>query len=216
MHGGASNSLAAFEPEPRPALFLDRDGVLNEDRGYVLSPDALRIIDQAPEAVARANAAGIPVVLVTNQSAVGRGLISRRQLAAIHDRLASMLAARGARLNATYVCMHRPAEHCSCRKPAPGLFLRAAHDLHIDLSRSAMVGDRVCDLIAALRAGCRYRILVRPDSHPGAVRLRLVQATVRSLAPAVDLVLDWLGPSSTLEVGGSELTAKADWTANDT
>lgn len=135
------------------AVFLDRDGTINEDVGYLADPDRLRLIPGAARAIARLNQAGLPVVVVTNQSGVARGLIDPDVLPRIHARLAGLLAVEGARLDALYVCPHYPfgtrtefVRTCDCRKPAPGMVHRAVAELAVDTSRSYLVGDKLSDM----------------------------------------------------------------------
>jgi histidinol-phosphate phosphatase family protein len=137
----------------RPAVFVDRDGTLVEDVGYCCRPEDLRLLPGAAPAVALLNRAGLPVVVVTNQSAVARGYLSPQGLDAIHARLREVLAAGGAHLDAIYVCPHHPRDGCPCRKPKPGLLHRAAADLGLDLARSYVVGDRAADVEVARAVG---------------------------------------------------------------
>jgi D-glycero-D-manno-heptose 1,7-bisphosphate phosphatase len=173
----------------RPALFLDRDGVLTREDDWVLAPHQVELLPGAAEGLRRLNLAGVPAVVVTNQSALARGWIDERGLAAIHARLAELLAEQGARVDAIYHCPHHPTagagdltRACDCRKPEPGLLVRAARELGLDLSASWMVGDAGRDLEAAWRAGARAA-LVR--SGKGAAELG-------RLARAPDLVCDTL------------------------
>lgn len=180
-----------------PTVFLDRDGVLNDDRvagdGWVLTPSEMVLLPGAAEAVARLNRAGCVVIVVTNQSCVGRGLLDRAALGAIHDRLRAELARAGAHLDAIYTCPHRPDDGCACRKPRPGLLLRAAAERPIDFSRAVMIGDRQSDLEAAARVGCAGVLVLSgaglasladpSDSGPRPVH------TAADLAAAVDWVL---------------------------
>jgi D-glycero-D-manno-heptose 1,7-bisphosphate phosphatase len=152
---------------PRPALFLDRDGVINEEVEYLSDPARVSLIPGAAAAIAQLNAASIPVVVVTNQSGLARGMFGPADLAAVTSRLAALLAAEGAHLDASYHCPHHPdgvvpdlAIACACRKPGIKLLLDAATDLDLDLPRSALVGDKPSDLGAARAAGCAA-ILVR-------------------------------------------------------
>lgn len=146
----------------RSAAFLDRDGVLNEDDGYVFRPEALRLVNGAPEAVRRLNDAGRLVVVVTNQSGVARGLFDEEAMHRFNDHLRSVLASRGARLDAIYACPFHPdgviepfrRDHPD-RKPRPGMILRAIRELAIDPTSSFLIGDRDVDLAAAAAAGVR-------------------------------------------------------------
>ncbi|MBV9773562.1 MAG: HAD family hydrolase, partial [Gemmatimonadetes bacterium] len=133
-------------PHLKPAVFLDRDGTVIHDAEYLSDPAGVRLMPGAGEAVARLNRAGIPVVLVTNQSGIGRGYFTEADFRAVQARLAEVLAAAGARLDAVYYCPHGPDDGCDCRKPALGLWLRAAREMGLDLERSWYVGDRARDL----------------------------------------------------------------------
>jgi D-glycero-D-manno-heptose 1,7-bisphosphate phosphatase len=151
----------------RRAVFLDRDGTVIKEANYLRSVRQLRLIPGAAQAIHRLNAAGFAVVITTNQSGVARGLLTEPALAAIHEALRKRLTRRGARLDAIYYCPHHPEarvaayrRRCRCRKPAPGMLLRAARDLDLDLRASFVVGDSARDLEAGRRAGCRT-VLVR-------------------------------------------------------
>ena len=146
----------------RPALFIDRDGTLTEEVGYVNHPRRLRLLPRSAEAVRRLNQAAVPVVVVTNQAGVARGYFSPEVLAAVNAELLRQLKEAGTSVDAVYVCPHHPSageppyrQDCDCRKPRPGLLTRAAVDLALDLSRSAVVGDKPSDLEAAARVGAR-------------------------------------------------------------
>jgi D-glycero-D-manno-heptose 1,7-bisphosphate phosphatase len=186
----------------RRACFLDRDGTLVRELDWIVSPDQLELLPGAARAVARLNEAGWTVVLATNQSAVGRGLVDEAGLERIHARLAQLLAREGARLDAIEWCPHHPTEAvgayrraCGCRKPAPGLLLRAAERLGLDLAASAVIGDAGRDLEAAHRAGVGRAILVQ--SGKGERELARLAAegaappeVARDLAEAVGMLLD--------------------------
>lgn len=137
------------------AVFLDRDGTINEEVEYLDDPEDLRLIPGAAEAIRLLNQARVPAIVVTNQAGVGRGYFSEARVEAIHQQLTKQLAAHGARLDAVYYCPHHPDEGCDCRKPNPGMLKRAAQEHGIDLGRSFAVGDKVSDLEAGRRAGCR-------------------------------------------------------------
>jgi D-glycero-D-manno-heptose 1,7-bisphosphate phosphatase len=149
------------------AVFLDRDGTLIEEVNYLSRVEQVRLIPGAAAAVRRLNDAGARVVVVTNQAGVARGYFPEERVAEVHARLSAVLSEQGARVDAYYHCPHHAAEgvgayklDCDCRKPKPGMLLAAARDLGLDLSRSWMVGDKVCDLKAGAAAGCRT-VLVR-------------------------------------------------------
>jgi D-glycero-D-manno-heptose 1,7-bisphosphate phosphatase len=145
----------------RPAVFLDRDGVLCEDRAdYVKSRAEWRWVPGAIEGAASLAKAGLALVVVTNQSCVARGIVSAATLDEIHAAMRDDLAAAGAPLAGLYVCPHRDEDACDCRKPRPGLFLRAARDLDLDLAASAACGDALRDRGAASAAGVGRFILV--------------------------------------------------------
>lgn len=146
-------------------IFLDRDGTLNVEHGYVTAPEQLELHPGAAVAVARLNEAGGRVVVITNQSAVGRGLLTEAGLDAIHTRLKELLRTAGARLDAVYVCPHHPEEGCGCRKPQPGLIMRAVAELGVDLTASYVVGDRRRDVDLGRTVGSRtVLVLTGPQS----------------------------------------------------
>jgi len=138
------------------AVFLDRDGVLTRERpDYVKTPNELEILPRIGPPLRALRERGFRLVIVTNQSVVGRGLATHEDLGRIHEKLQSELKRMGCYVDAIYYCPHVPEERCSCRKPQPGLLLKAAKDLGIDLDDSWMIGDKEIDLEAAKRAGCR-------------------------------------------------------------
>lgn len=140
---------------PRPALFIDRDGTLIADAHYLSDARKVQLLATAVDAVRVANAAQIPVVIVTNQSGIARGLITDAQYAAVRDRTVSLLAAGGAQVLATYHCPHWPdvTGPCDCRKPLLGMYRDAARDHGLDLATSAFIGDRWRDAQPALATG---------------------------------------------------------------
>ena len=135
------------------AAFLDRDGTLIEDTGYVGRPERVVLLPGAAVAVRLLNDANIPVIIVTNQSGVGRGLFTEAVVDAVHLEIGRQLAGHGARVDAFYVCPHEPSVGCGCRKPAPGLYRRAARDLGIALSEGLFVGDRIRDVAVGISHG---------------------------------------------------------------
>ena len=145
----------------RRAVFLDRDGTINEDPGYINDPKLLRLLPGAGQGIRYLNEQGFEVIVISNQSGVARGLITPEQLLKVHSRLEQLLKECGAKIDHFYLCTHHPDELCSCRKPSPFLLLQAAHDLSLDLKGSYMVGDKMSDVEAGLRAQLRSSMLVR-------------------------------------------------------
>ncbi|MGY4707723.1 D-glycero-beta-D-manno-heptose 1,7-bisphosphate 7-phosphatase [Candidatus Bipolaricaulota sp. J31] len=145
----------------RKAVFLDRDGVvIRQVEGYLDDPEEVELLPGAARAIKRLREAGFAVVVVTNQAGIGHGRLTEGTLAEIHRRLAEELSREGAALDGIYHCPHTPEDRCPCRKPAPGMLLRAAEELGLDLTRSYMVGDMTTDIEAGKRAGC-FTVLVR-------------------------------------------------------
>lgn len=176
----------------RPAVFLDRDGTLTEDPGYLHRPEDVRVLPGAARAVARLNAAGYVVVVVTNQSGIARGLYDVAAYDAVQRRLADLLAGEGARLDGAYYCPHHP-DHtgpCACRKPGVRLFEEAARALGIDLRRSWFVGDKASDVAPARTLGGRGILVATGEgpAHAAAARADGVPV-VADLAAAADHIL---------------------------
>ncbi|HTK88213.1 MAG TPA: lipopolysaccharide heptosyltransferase II [Nitrospiraceae bacterium] len=151
-------------------VFLDRDGTVNRDTGYITSPQELDLFPGVVEAVARLNRAGARVVLVTNQSAIARGFMTVDQLQTIHAVLLSRLEAGGARLDAVYYCPHHPNDGCRCRKPQPAMIHRAAADLALDLSRAYVIGDQPRDIELARQVGARAVLVLSGQTTGEAAR----------------------------------------------
>jgi D-glycero-D-manno-heptose 1,7-bisphosphate phosphatase len=151
----------------RPALFLDRDGVINEDANYVHRPDQVVFLDGIFDLVREANRLTIPVIVVTNQAGIGRGFYTEDQFYALMDWMRNQFVANGARLDAVYFSPFH-AEHgigayrreSDCRKPGPGMLLRAAREWSIDLGSSVILGDKPSDMAAGVAAGVGYRWLL--------------------------------------------------------
>ena len=166
---------------PNKAIFLDRDDTLIEDPGYINHPDQVKLLDGVAEALIELKAMGYELIVVSNQSAIARGIISEKVLAEIHDRLKQRLAEKGAYLDGIYYCPYHPdgvipkyRKESDLRKPNPGMLLTAAKERDIDLSESWMIGDGERDVEAGLRAGCKT-ILINSPSHqrqlePGAAK----------------------------------------------
>lgn len=142
------------------AVFMDRDGTINEEVEYLSRPGDVRLIPGAAEAIRLLNEAGVPAIVVTNQAGVGRGYLSEAEVAEIHNELARQLADQGAHLDAIYHCPHRPDDRCDCRKPKPGMLERAARDFRLALKRCFVIGDKVSDLEAGYRVSCRMVLVL--------------------------------------------------------
>jgi D-glycero-D-manno-heptose 1,7-bisphosphate phosphatase len=152
---------------PRPAAFLDRDGVINVDHGYTYRIDDFEFVEGTLAAAARLHAMGFALVVVTNQSGIGRGLYTVADFDVLTDWMRAQFAAAGAPLAGVYWCPHHPVDavgayrrDCDCRKPAPGMLLAAMRDLDLDPARSVLFGDKRSDLEAAVAAGVAERILL--------------------------------------------------------
>lgn len=152
----------------RPAIFFDRDGTLCRESGYINHPDRLELMPQTPGVLREVLARGWAAVVVTNQAGVARGYFPAHVLEQTHRRLERLLAAEGTRVDGIYACPHHPdlggpgyRRECACRKPRPGLLLRAAEELGLDLSASFMVGDSFRDVGAGRAAGVRGTVLLR-------------------------------------------------------
>lgn len=148
------------------AVYLDRDGTINEDVGYISDPDSFKLIPGAVAAMNRLRAAGFCLPLITNQAGVGKGLMTEEQLEHVLDAFQDLLRVEGTYVDGIYYCPHHPTEgigayktECECRKPGTGMLTEAMRDHDIDLSRSYMIGDRWSDAEAGLRAGCRVVLL---------------------------------------------------------
>lgn len=184
-------------PGGRPAVFLDRDGTIIEHIHYLADPRDVRLVPGASEAIRKLRDAGFACVVVTNQSAIGRGMLTEDGLALVHDELKRQLAAQGTAVDAIYHCPEAPVgddraaiEH-EDRKPGPGMLFRAAEGLGLDLDASWMVGDMVSDVLAGMNACCRGNILVRSGKKLSAAETGPgVGYHVRDdLAAAADLIL---------------------------
>lgn len=146
-------------------LILDRDGTLNCARSdFITSPDEWEPLPGALEAVARLNQAGWRVVIVSNQPAIGRGLLDLAALNAIHTKMHKALAAVGGRVEAVFFCPHVPDDACTCRKPAPGLYQQIAERYSVSLKEVPAAGDSVWDAQAAVAAGCQPHLLLTGNS----------------------------------------------------
>jgi D,D-heptose 1,7-bisphosphate phosphatase len=189
----------APEAGRRPAVFLDRDGTVIENVPYLGEPSRVRPFPDTLASLRRLVVAGFALVIVTNQSAVGRGRITLDQLAAVNDEMARQFSAGGVTLDGIYFCTTVPqvgdrttVEHPD-RKPGPGMLLRAAEELGLALEASWMVGDMLSDALAGVNAGCRGSILVETGHGLGDDEIDAVAGlrVVPDLSAAVDLILEF-------------------------
>jgi histidinol-phosphate phosphatase family protein len=180
----------------RAAVFLDRDGTIIADRHYLRDPAGVELLPGASWALAQLNRAGIPVVVVTNQSGIGRGYFTRADYDRVADRLAQLLAADGAHIDASYMCPHAPDkdEPCACRKPGVLLYEQAIADLGLDGAASFFVGDMWRDIAPARAFGGRG-ILVATEKTPREERERAAREaeTAWSLTDATARIIEALG-----------------------
>jgi D-glycero-D-manno-heptose 1,7-bisphosphate phosphatase len=176
------------------AILLDRDGVINEDRDdYVKSWAEVRFIKGARRALKQIHQAGVPIVVITNQAAIGRGIISESDLSDIHTRLQGAIKKSGGSILKFYYCPHHPDDQCRCRKPKSGLLKRAARDLNLNLADCFFVGDALRDVQAGRRAGCRT-VLVQTGQ--GKKTLQKILTGQTSITP--DWVCDNLASATPL------------------
>lgn len=185
------------------AVFLDRDGVLIEDRELLVDASEMRLLDGVPAALCRLKLAGFRLIVVSNQAVVARGLLTEGQLQELHSVLGQRLtAAGGPSLDAVYYCPHHPQAtleayrvECDCRKPRPGTLLQAAREHQLDLAASFMVGDRITDVMAGTAAGCRT-VLVRSTrtDAPPIVTVDPIDSAIRPDYTCADLrsAAEWI------------------------
>ena len=154
------------------AIFFDRDGVLNEEVGYLYEVEKFKWIDGARDAIKFCNERGILAIVVTNQSGIARGLYTSKEVDTLHDFMQKSLAQIGAHIDAFYYCPHHPdfSGECSCRKPKPGMILRACKDFKINPAQAILFGDSERDIVAAQSAGLRAGIFFKEKNLLDAVR----------------------------------------------
>jgi D-glycero-D-manno-heptose 1,7-bisphosphate phosphatase len=166
----------------KPAIFLDRDGVVIENRSdYVRRWEDVEIFPAAVDALAKLSSSPYQIIFITNQSAIGRGLISLEDAQMINQMLVDKLLTFGCRIDGIFMCPHAPDENCTCRKPLPGLLIQAAESLNIDLSKSIMIGDAWSDLQAGHAAGISQVALVLTGR--GRQQLTLPRPSELGIAP---------------------------------
>ena len=177
----------------RAAVFLDRDGTINHDSGYVSDPAKVVLLPTVGAAIRRLNERNIPVVVVTNQSGIARGMFTEAQYELVHARLDDLLAAEGASVTATYMCPHHPdfTGPCECRKPGTLLFRRAAEEHGLDLAKSFYVGDRIRDLAPSRTLGGRGILVKTEETRPEDIeQAHREYSFAHTLDEAVDRIID--------------------------
>jgi histidinol-phosphate phosphatase family protein len=172
------------------AVFIDRDGTIAKDVQYCSCPNDFELVSDAGKSIKLLNEAWLKVILITNQSGIGRGYFSEETLEKIHKKMTDDLVNYGAHVDAVYYCPHKPADNCDCRKPKSGLIIKAARDHNIDLASSYMVGDKMHDIMAGKNAGCRT-ILIQSSNEDVFNDIYCVpDITVGSFHQAVQYILN--------------------------
>ena len=178
-----------------PAIFLDRDGTINVDHGYVHEIDQFQFIDGVIDAMRELKEMGFALVLVTNQSGIARGMFTEEQFDRLTEWMDWSLADRGVDLDGIYYCPHHPdgsvdafRQQCDCRKPQPGMLISARDYLHIDMDASYMVGDKLEDMQAASAAGVKHRILVQTGKVITEEARAAADHVIKSLADLPELI----------------------------
>ena len=176
----------------KKAVFLDRDGTINVEVGYLSDPEELELIPGAARAVARLNDAGFVVVVVTNQAGVARGYFTEEDVVAVNRRLVEVLQPEGARIDGIYYCPHHPEfgdetyrKDCECRKPNTGMVRQAVDNFNIEVSRSYVVGDHVGDVLLGVNAGARSIHVL--TGHGADERQKLIERGINTVHLAQDL-----------------------------
>jgi len=171
-------------------VFLDRDGTIIKDVKYISRPEQVELVEGAAEAIARVNAVLVPVVVATNQSGIGRGYFTLADYESVKQRVEDLLAERGAHVDATYYCPHKPEDGCRCRKPDTEMFEQAAADLGIELGKALFIGDRWRDVEPSLRFGAHGVLIPAERTPPDEIERAKSDARVAdSLATALDWYL---------------------------
>ncbi len=177
----------------KPAVFLDRDGTILTERGYLTDVNKMAFYSFAFTGMRRLMKAGYKLVLITNQSGVGRGYLTLDELDAIHRAFKQKLRANGVTLSGIYFCPHRPDDNCRCRKPKPYLVRKAARELHLDLKKSFVIGDQARDVELANRSGARGILVL---TGAGRSHARAVRKTAATVARNLKTAADWIAAHS--------------------
>ncbi len=189
----------------RRAVFLDRDGTLNEDPGYFHEADKLIILPRVPDALRRLKEAGFLLIVITNQGAIGKGLYTVTDMQAVHEALQAYLAPFNTQIDDFFYCPHAEEENCSCRKPKPGMISAAQGKYNIQLKESYAVGDKISDLEAGRAAGCRTVLVLTghgkdEQATARAKRLNVADIVVKDMGRAATAIVTdamqrgWIDP----------------------
>ncbi|MBM3145941.1 MAG: D-glycero-beta-D-manno-heptose 1,7-bisphosphate 7-phosphatase [Chloroflexi bacterium] len=180
-------------PNQIPAIFLDRDGVINYNRhDYIKSWDEYVFLPGVVAALKRVARSKYWIVVISNQSSIGRGLMTKEAVEEINALMRAEIERQGGRIDAIFYCPHTPEDHCDCRKPQPGMFFQAASELGIDLANSFFIGDAVSDIQAAFNAGCKPVMVLTGLGETQLQNHQLGETipVVEDLTAALDLILD--------------------------
>ncbi len=192
LHRLASKDSVESVPMVTGVLFVDRDGTLIADRHYIKSADAVELLPSVAESLRKVNELLIPVVIVTNQSGIGRGLLTESEFHEVQQRLTQLLSARGATVSDSYFCPHAPDQSCSCRKPSAQLFEIGAAKYNVSLSTCAFIGDRWRDIAAGVSAGGLGVLVPSVDTPQDDIDRARAAATVQpTFAHAVNSAIDF-------------------------
>ena len=173
---------------------MDRDGTISEEIGYMYNPGLYKVFSWSGPAIRKINENGIKAIVITNQSGVGRGYFDEASVEAVHTILRSELAAQNANLDAIYACFHHPEAGCDCRKPNPGMLLKARDEMNIDLKQSYVIGDKFLDVETAHNVGAKGILVLsgygREEREKYKARERQPDLIVDNLMDAVDAILE--------------------------
>ncbi len=179
----------------KKAAFLDRDGVIIEETKFITDPDKVRLLDRAADAIARLNKEYL-VIIISNQPAVGRGMCTEEQAKKVNDKVLELLAEEGAKIDATYMCFHHPIHgignykvECECRKPKPGMILKAAKEHGIDLKNSFTVGDKTGDIKSGYLAGTKTILVSTGYGGDDGFKDATPDYTAKDLYEAAEIIL---------------------------
>jgi D-glycero-D-manno-heptose 1,7-bisphosphate phosphatase len=188
------------------AIFLDRDGVICENRpDHVKSWEEFRFLPGAKNGLATLSKLGLPIVVVTNQAVINRGLASASVVDDMHQRMIAEVAAYGGRIDRVIYCPHRPEEQCACRKPEPGMLRQCAEEMKIDLTHSYLVGDAITDLMAGQRVGCKTFLVLTGRG------IQQLMPALRSMGGGFTVTRNLMDAATQIFKAEVSVTHAADW-----